>query len=124
MKRILTLLALSLLTAVTAAHADEPRPIVKVMQARLGWVQSMTKQIAYSNYEAIAKDAGELAAQTRKVGEAAPAQFNKEMNLAISDLAKGISDAAAAKDGVAISAKLGDLLGKCNTCHVKLRDKP
>jgi cytochrome c556 len=93
------------------------------MLARLGWVQSITKNIAYSNYDAIAKDANELAAQTKKVGDAAPAAFNKERNLTISSLSLALADAAAKKDGAAASAKLGEILGTCNSCHAKLRDK-
>jgi cytochrome c556 len=119
-------LALLALTA-TAFAADEAKPdvkpITKVMLARLGWVQSLTKNVAYSNYEAIAKDANELAAQTKKVGDAAPAAFNKERNLTISSLSLALADAAAKKDGAAASAKLGEILGTCNSCHAKLRDK-
>lgn len=119
-------LALVALT-VTAFAADEAKPdvkpITKVMLARLGWVQSITKNIAYSNYDAVAKDANELAAQTKKVGDAAPAAFNKEKNLAISGMALAMADAAGKKDGAAISAKFGEILSTCNTCHAKLRDK-
>lgn len=111
-------------TAVTAEEAKpEVKPITKIMLARLGWVQSITNNIAYSNYEGVAKDANELAAQTKKVGDAAPAAFNKEKNLAVSELAKAMAAAAGNKDGVAVAAKLGEVLGTCNTCHAKLRDK-
>jgi cytochrome c556 len=129
MKKYFSLLAALALVTVTATAfaADEAKPevkpITKIMLARLGWVQSITKNIAYSNYEGIAKDANELAAQTKKVGDAAPAAFNKEKNLAVSELAKNMADAAGRKDGVAVSAKLGEILGTCNSCHAKLRDK-
>jgi cytochrome c556 len=129
MKKQISLLAICAMVAVTATAfaADdakpEMKPITKVMLARLGWVQSISKNIAYSNYEGVAKDANDLAAQTKKVGEAAPAAFNKEKNLAVSELAKAMSMAAANKDGVAVSAKFGEILGTCNSCHVKLRDK-
>lgn len=119
-------LALVALTA-TAFAAEEPKPevkpITKAMLARLGWAQSLTKNIAYSNYEAVAKDANELTAQTKKVGEAATAAYGKEKNLAISALSLALADAAAKKDGVTASAKLGEILGTCNSCHAKLRDK-
>ena len=128
MKKLISLLAaLALTVAAVAVAADEPKPdakpITKVMLARLGWVQSLTKNIAYSNYEAIAKDANDLAAQTKKVGEAAPAAFNKEKNLAISGLATAMADAAGKKDGATVTAKFGEILGTCNACHAKLRDK-
>ena len=127
MKKWITLAALSLLAAATAYAADEAKPevkpITKVMLARLGWVQSLSKNIAYSNYDGIAKDATDLAAQTKKAGEAAPAPFNKEKNLAISALATSMAEAAAAKNGALVSAKYGEILGTCNSCHAKLRDK-
>jgi hypothetical protein len=129
MKKYFSILAALVMTivAVTAFAAEETKPevkpITKVMLARLGWVQSITRNIAYSNYEAVAKDANDLAAQTKKVGDAAPAAFYKEKNLAISGLALAMADAAGKKDGVTVSAKLGEILGTCNTCHAKLRDK-
>ncbi len=129
MKKQISLLALCAMVAVsaTAFAADEAKPemkpITKVMLARLGWVQSITKNIAYSNYEGVAKDANDLAAQTKKVGDAAPAAYNKEKNLAVSELAKSMSAAAAAKDGAVVSAKFGEVLATCNSCHAKLRDK-
>jgi cytochrome c556 len=129
MKKYTSLLAAVVLTivAATAFAAEdakpEVKPITKLMLARLGWVQSLTKNIAYSNYDGIAKDANELAAQTKKVGDAAPAAFAKEKNLAISGMALAMVDAAGKKDGVTASAKLGEILGTCNSCHAKLRDK-
>jgi len=128
MKRKISLLVTILLVSAATAYAAEEakpevKPITKIMLARLGWVQSITKNIAYSNYEGVAKDANELAAQTKKVGDAAPAAFNKEKNLAVSELAKAMAAAAGNKDGVAVAAKLGEVLGTCNTCHAKLRDK-
>ena len=128
MNKMMSLILAILLVATTAAFAadeakPEVKPITKVMLARLGWVQSLTKNIAYSNYDGITKDATELSAQAKKVGDASPAAFNKEKNLAISDLAKAMADAAGKKDGVTASAKFGEILGTCNSCHAKLRDK-
>jgi hypothetical protein len=128
MKRLICLAVTILLAAAANTFAadeakPEVKPITKLMQARLAWVLSITKDIAYSNYEGIAKDANELSAQTRKVGDAAPAPFNKEKNLAISDQAKAMADAAGKKDGVTASAKLGEIMGSCNSCHARLRDK-
>jgi len=126
-KQVGILVAILLTVSATAFAADEAKPevkpITKVMLARLGWVESITKDIAYSNYEGVAKAANELAAQTKKVGDASQAAFGKEKNLAISGLALAMADAAGKKDGVTASAKLGDILGTCNTCHAKLRDK-
>ncbi|MBL0224857.1 MAG: hypothetical protein IPQ16_04540 [Geobacteraceae bacterium] len=124
-----SLLAALVLTTVSATAfaaeeaKQEVKPITKVMLARLGWVQSMTRNIAYSNYEGVAKDANDLAAQTKKVGDASAAAFGKEKNLAISGLALAMADAAGKKDGATLSVKFGEILGTCNSCHAKLRDK-
>ena len=128
MKKITSLVVALLLIAAASAFAAEEakpdvKPITKIMLARLGWIQSISNNIAYSNYEGITKDATELAAQTKKVGDAAPAAFNKEKNLAVSNLALAMAEAAGKKDGVTASAKLGEILGTCNSCHAKLRDK-
>jgi len=124
MKKILSLVAVATFSITVSAYAaDEVKPITKIMQARLGWIQSITKNIAYSNFEAVSKDAADLAAQTKKVGEAATAAFGKEKNLAVSALATYMGEAANKKDGVAAAAKLGETLGTCFSCHTKLRDK-
>jgi len=127
MKKCIALVAAAILTAATVFAAEEAKqevkPITKVMLARLGWVQSITKNIAYSNYEEVASEAMMLGAQTKKVGEASPAPFNKEKNLAITALAKSMADAAAVKDGAKVSARFGEILATCNSCHAKLRDK-
>jgi cytochrome c556 len=124
MKRVSSLIVAILLVGSTTAFAvEETKPITRIMLARLGRVLSIGKNIAYSNYEDVAKDANELAAQTKKVGEAAANPYSKEKNLAISSLSLALADAAAKKDGVTASAKLGEILGTCNTCHAKLRDK-
>lgn len=128
MKKITSLVVALLLIAAASAFAAEEakpdvKPITKIMLARLGWIQSISNNIAYSNYDGITKDATELAAQTKKVGEAAPAAFNKEKNLAVSSLASAMAEAAGKKDGATVSTKLGEILGTCNSCHAKLRDK-
>jgi len=121
------IVSILLIAASSAFAADEAKPeqkpITKVMLARLGWTQSIARNIAYSDYDGVARDAGELAAQTKKVGDAAPAAFNKEKNLAVAGLAQAMADAAGKKDGVAVSARFGEILGTCNSCHTRLRDK-
>lgn len=124
MKKIITLAAVAALSLTLTAHAaDEVKPITKVMKARLGWIQSIANDLAYSNFDAVAKDAGALAAQAKKVGDASPAAFNKEKNLTISALATSMAEAANNKDGATATAKLGETLGTCFSCHAKLRDK-
>lgn len=128
MKKTTRLIVSILLIAASSAFAaddakPEQKPITRIMLARLGWVQSMTRNIAYSDYDGVARDAGELAAQTKKVGDAAPAAFNKEKNLAVAGLAQAMADAAGKKDGVTVSARFGEILGTCNSCHARLRDK-
>ena len=108
-----------------AAEKAQPelRPAQKLMQARAAWMIAMMENLAAKKYEAVAKDATELAAQTKKVGENHPNPLGKELTLAVSSLAGDISTAAAQKDGDTVKAKLGDIKGKCGECHAKIRDK-
>lgn len=123
MKKILAFVAVAVLSFSLSAYADEEKPITKIMKARLGWIQSITNNIAYSRFDAVSTDAAALAAQTKKVGEASAAAFGKEKNLAISALAMSMAEAANNKDGAAVAAKFGETLGTCFSCHTKLRDK-
>ena len=84
---------------------------------------AMNKNLTANNFEAVGKDAAELAAQTKKVGEGHPNPVGKELTLAIASFAEEIAAAAAKKDGNTVKAKLGDIKGKCSECHAKLRDK-
>jgi cytochrome c556 len=128
MKKIIALLTVAIFaTAVFAFAADEAkpelRPAQKIMQARAGWLTAISENLGANKFEAVTKDAGELAAQTKNVGENHPNPLGKELNLAISSLAKEISVAAAKKDGDTIKVKLGEIKGKCGECHAKIRDK-
>ncbi len=102
---------------------QELRPSQKIMQARQAWLTAMTENLGANKFEAVAKDAGELAAQTKKVGDNLPNPLAKELTLAISFLAKDISAAANKEDGKTINVKLEDIKGKCGECHAKIRDK-
>ena len=93
------------------------------MQARAAWMGAMTENLAAKKFEAVAKDATELAAQTKKGGESNPNPLGKELTLAIASLAGDVSAAAAKQDGDTVKAKLGEIKGKCGECHTKIRDK-
>jgi cytochrome c556 len=93
------------------------------MQARAAWLTSINKNLSANNFEAVAKDANELSAQTKKVGENITNPLGKELTLAISSFAQDVSAAAAQQDAETIKTKLGEIKGKCNECHVKIRDK-
>ena len=128
MKKIIALLSVAIFgTAVFAFAAGdakpELRPTQKIMQARVAWLTAMSENLGAKKFEAVTRDADELAAQTKKVGENFPNPLGKELNLAISSLAKDISVAAAKKDGDTIKVKLGEIKGKCDECHAKIRDK-
>lgn len=128
MKKIMVLLLVAIFsTAVFAFAADnakpELRPAQKLMQARAAWVGAINKNLGANMFEAVVQDAGELAAQTRKVGENSPNPVGKEITLAISSLATDLSAAAGRKDGGAAKAKLGEIQAKCGECHAKIRDK-
>lgn len=127
------MIAVSLLATTVFAFADhhkgaeapkkELRPLQVLMQARAAWMKAMGENLAAKKFEAIAKDADGLAAQTKKVGEGASNPIAKEINLKISGLAKEVSAAAAKQDGTTIKAKLGEIKANCSECHAKVRDK-
>ncbi|RPJ13200.1 MAG: hypothetical protein EHM30_11985 [Desulfobacteraceae bacterium] len=128
MKKIISLLSVAIFTIAIFAFAAEDtkpelRPAQKLMQARAAWLTAMNENLGANKFEAITKDADELAAQTNKVGENIPNPLGKELTLAISSLAKDISVAAAKKNGETVKVKLGEIKGKCGECHAKIRDK-
>jgi hypothetical protein len=128
MKKIIALLSVAIFTVAIFAFAAENtkpelRPAQKIMQARVAWLTAINENLGAKKFEAITKDADELAAQTKKVGENIPNPLGKELNLAISSFAKDLSVAAAKQDGDTIKVKLGEIKGKCGECHAKIRDK-
>ena len=128
MKKIIALLSVAIFTVAIFAFAAEDtkpelRPTQKIMQARVAWLTAINENLGAKKFEAITKDADELAAQTRKVGENIPNPLGKELTLAISLFAKDLSAAAAKQDGETIKVKLGEIKGKCGECHTKIRDK-
>jgi cytochrome c556 len=128
MKKIIALLSVAIFTVAIFAFAAEDttpelRPAQKIMQARVAWLTAINENLGAKKFEAITKDADELAAQTKKVGENIPNPLGKELTLAISSFAKDISAAAAKQDGETIKVKLGEIKGKCGECHAKIRDK-
>ncbi|MCK9196294.1 MAG: hypothetical protein M0P16_04855 [Syntrophales bacterium] len=128
MKKIIALLTVAIFaTAILAFAAEgtkqELRPAQKIMQARVAWLTAMNKNLGAKYFAAVAKDADDLAAQTKKVGENIQNPLGKELTLAISSLAKDISTASAKQDGDTVKVKLGEINGKCSECHAKIRDK-
>ena len=128
MKKIIALLSVSIFAIAIFAFAAEDtkpelRPAQKIMQARVAWLTAINENLGAKKFEAITKDADELAAQTRKVGENLLNPLGKELTLAISSFAKDVSAAAAKQDGDTIKIKLGEIKGKCGECHTKIRDK-
>ena len=128
MKKIIALLSVAIFAAAFFAFAAEDtkpelRPARKVMQARVAWLAAINKNLGAKNFEAVAKDANELSAQTKRVGENLTNPLGKELDLAISLLAKDVSAAAAKKNGDVVKVKLGEIKAKCGECHAKIRDK-
>lgn len=128
MKKRIALLTIALLAASVFAYAagdakPELRPSQKLMQARAAWMKAMNENLGANKFEAIVKDADDLAAQTKKAGEAQTNPQAKELTLAVASLAAEASGAAAKKDADTVKAKLGAIRGKCSDCHVKIRDK-
>jgi len=128
MKKIIILLSVAIFATAVFAFAagdanPELRPSQKLMRARAAWLTAMNENLGADKFEAITKDADELAAQTNKVAENIPNPLGKELTLAISSLARDISVAAAEKNGETVKVKLGEIIGKCGECHAKIRDK-
>ncbi|MBU1713108.1 MAG: hypothetical protein KKD47_08395 [Proteobacteria bacterium] len=128
MKMIIAILSAAILaSALSACAGDEVklqlRPSQIMMQARKAWMMAMFENLGAKNFIAVARDADELAAQTRKAGEKSLNPLGKELTLAISSLAGDISAAAARQDGDTAKAKLGEIGGKCGECHASIRDK-
>jgi cytochrome c556 len=128
MKKIIALLSVAIFASAVFAFAagdakPELRPAQKLMQERAAWLTAMSENLDAKKFEAVTKDADELAAQTKKVGENLSNPLGKELTLAISSFAKDISAAAARNDGDTIKVKLGEIKGKCGECHAKIRDK-
>jgi len=128
MKKTIALMSVIFFAVTILAFAAEDtkpelRPAQKVMQARVAWLTSINKNLSANNFQAVAQDANELSAQTKKVGENITNPLGKELTLAISSFAQEVSAAAAQQDAETIKTKLGEIKGKCNECHVKIRDK-
>lgn len=128
MKRTIAVVSLVFFVIAVFAFAaddakEELRPSQKVMRARQAWLSAISENLSAKNFEAVAKNAGELAVQTNRLGENLPNPLAKDLTLAISSLAREIPAAAEKKDGETINAKLGAIKGKCAECHAKIRDK-
>jgi cytochrome c556 len=128
MKKIMLFLSVAIfLLAVLAFAAEvkkpELRPAQILMQARQGWLKAMNKNLQDGNFPAIVKDADELAAQAKKVGDGLANPLAKDITLAISMFAREDSAAAAKKDADTVKIKLASIKGKCDECHAKIRDK-
>jgi hypothetical protein len=74
MKKSITLLTFAIFAAAVFAYAageskPELRPTQVVMQARAAWMKAMSDNLGTNKFEAIVKDADDLSAQTKKIGE-------------------------------------------------------
>ena len=128
MKKIMVFLFAAIFVVAVLAFAvevkkTELRPAQIVMQARAAWLTAMNKNLGAGDFPAIVKDADQLAAQTKKIGDAQANPLAKDITLAVSMFAKEASAAAAKKDAATVKVKLGAIKGKCDECHAKIRDK-
>lgn len=104
-------------------ESKELRPLQKIMRARAGWMKAMNENLVTRKLADVSKDAEELSAQAKKVGEGAANPLAKELHLAVSSLAKETSVAALNNDEAAVKVKLAEVKAKCAECHAKIRDK-
>jgi len=128
MKKIMVFVSAAIFIIAVLAFAvevkkPELRPAQILMQARAGWLTAMNKNLGAGNFPAIVKDADEMAAQTKKVGDGLANPLAKDITLAISMFSKEASAAAAKKDADTVKVKLGAIKAKCDECHAKIRDK-
>jgi len=128
MKKIIALLSVAILaTALLALAADDAKPVLrptqKLMQARKSWLASMNANLKTKQFEAVVKDADDLSAQAKQVADSQTNPLGKDLDMAISSLAKEISVAAVNQDSDTVKAKLGTIREKCSECHTKIRDK-
>ena len=101
-KTTLVLLAVGFLSCSTFvtvhnnALAIEPelRPTQKAMQARAGWVKSMSENLAAMKFGEVQKDALALASQTSAAAEKQQVPLAKELTMKVSSLASATGDAA------------------------------
>ncbi len=130
-KTTIVLLAVGFLSCSTfvAVHnnvqATEPkfRPTQKAMQARAGWVKSMSENLAALKLEEVQKYALALASQTSAAAEKQQVPLAKELTLKVSSLASATGEAAGTKDGETVKIKLAEIKATCGECHAKIRDK-
>ncbi len=120
-KSVFVLLSVLIAGAIAVAATGELRPIVKVMLARLGWIQQITVDYALSDFEKIKASAGALSAQAKKTADAADGP-RKELNQKLSDASAALGEAAEKKDGQLVATRIGDVLSVCNKCHATMRD--
>jgi hypothetical protein len=128
MKKILLFLVVAIFAFTVLAFAaddakQELRPAQKIMQARAASMKAMNQNLGESNFKAVVKDAKKLSAETKKTGDKLPNPLAKEITLAVSGFSKEASTAAEKKDADTVKAKLGEIKGKCDECHAKIRDK-
>ena len=128
MKKIIVFLSVAIFAIVALAFAAETvkkelNPAQKIMQARAAQLTVMYKALGAGDFKAVAKNADELAAESKMTGEKLPSPLAKDITLAMSALAKDASAEAAKDDVAGVKTKLEGIKGKCGECHVKIRDK-
>lgn len=128
MKKIMVFLSLAVFVVAALAFAAEEakqplRPAQKIMQNRVVLLKGMNQDLSDGKFEAVVKNADALAGETQTTGNKLPNPLAKDITLAVSALAKEASAAAAKKDAALTQTKIGAIKGKCDECHVKIRDK-
>jgi len=128
MKKIIVFLSVAIFAIAVLAFAAETvkkelSPAQKLMMARVAQLTAMNKALGAGDFKAVAENADELAAESKRNGDKLPNPLAKDITLAMSALAKDASAEAAKGDAAGVKTKLGGIKGKCGECHVKIRDK-
>ncbi len=123
-KSAVVVLVVVLLIAMGGFSHARLSPILQIMLARLGWIQSIVTELSMSNFEGLKNHADLLAADAQKAGETAPAGSPPQnFNYKLRDAAKAMSDGASKKDGVMVVKQFGEAISACYACHAAGRDK-
>ena len=128
MKKIIVFLSVAIFAIAVLAFAAETAkkelsPAQKLMQARAAQLTAMNKALGAGDFKTVAKNADELAAESKMNGDKLPSPLAKDITLAMSVLAKDASAEAAKGDAAGVKTRLEGIKGKCGECHVKIRDK-
>lgn len=123
-KSVIIALVVVLFVVMSSLSHAKLSPVLQIMLARLGWVQSIVTELSMNNFEGLKGHADMLAADAQKAGEKAPeGSLPQSYNYKLRDAAKAMSEGASKKDGAMVVKQFGETISACYVCHATIRDK-